>query len=75
MTEPVPRPTRWPPIAWQTYMAESRLSLMSLSQPGSRRIKERHREVGAARVVHHDVRRARAGRSRLRRPPRRPPAG
>src|SRR5262249_60528906 len=36
MTEPVPRPTRWPPMAWQTYMAESRFSLMSLSQPGSR---------------------------------------
>ena len=36
MTEPVPRPTRWPPTAWQTYMAESRFSLMSLSQPDSR---------------------------------------
>ena len=37
MTEPVPRPTRWPPTAWQTYMAESRFSRRILSQPGSRR--------------------------------------
>src|SRR5262249_57614874 len=36
MTEPVPRPTRWPPMAWQTYMADSRFSLLSLSHPPTR---------------------------------------
>src|ERR1035437_6423288 len=35
--KPAPRSTRWPPIAWQTYTAESRLSSMSFSQPDSRR--------------------------------------
>ncbi len=37
MTEPVPRSTRCRPAAWQTYMAESRFSRSSLSQPVSRR--------------------------------------
>ena len=39
MTVPWPRSTRCPPTAWQTYMAESRFSRMSLSQPGSRRLR------------------------------------
>jgi hypothetical protein len=37
ITEPVPRSTRCRPAAWQTYMAESRFSRSSLSQPVSRR--------------------------------------
>ena len=37
MTEPLPRSTRCGPMAWHTYMAESRFSRMSLSQPVSLR--------------------------------------
>ncbi len=37
MTEPLPRSTRCGPAAWHTYMAESRFSRISLSQPVSRR--------------------------------------
>ncbi len=37
ITEPAPRSTRCGPAAWQTYMAESRFSRSSLSQPVSRR--------------------------------------
>src|SRR5580704_11658814 len=37
ITTPVPRSSRWPANAWQTYTAELRLSWISLSQPDSRR--------------------------------------
>src|SRR5215471_889836 len=37
ITEPLPRSSRWPANAWQTYTAEVRLSLISLSQPERRR--------------------------------------